>query len=100
MSGPRLYRTRLSAEQGIYRDQVDVHSLPDIFHYWSNRYVRPKLEAFGFSGPIGLFRKYLAERCLARPNEAKRFVSIGSGNCDLVIDLASHLRDAGFGDVV
>jgi hypothetical protein len=64
---------------------VEVHELPDIFHYWSNRYMRPQLEAFGFSSPDGMFRKYLVEQCQARKNDAKRFLSIGSGNCDLEI---------------
>jgi len=34
----------------------DVHALPGIFHYWSDKYLRPKLEAFGFSNPDQFFR--------------------------------------------
>src|SRR6266849_2532766 len=49
MNGPTTYGTRIAAEKDIYRDCLEVHSLPEIFHYWSNRYVRPKLEALGFS---------------------------------------------------
>ena len=45
------YAARLAAEDRLYRDDIDVHNLPGIFHYWSNRYIRPKLEAFGFSTP-------------------------------------------------
>ena len=47
-----------------------------------------------------MFRKYLAEQCLARRNDAKRFVSIGAGNCDLEIDLGLHLRTAGYDDFI
>ena len=66
--------------------------LPNVDARVAESRQRNNLEAFGFSGPIGMFRKYLAERCLAerglaRTSEAKRFVSIGSGNCDLEIGL-------------
>jgi SAM-dependent methyltransferase len=94
------YQARLTAETGIYEDCVDVHNLPEIFHYWSDRYVRPKLEAFGFSSPNGLFKKYLEQQCERRKDCASRFVSIGSGNCDLEIEVALHLRARGHADFV
>ncbi len=33
--------------------------LPRIFHYWSNKYLRPMLEEFGVSNPDQFFAKYL-----------------------------------------
>jgi SAM-dependent methyltransferase len=89
---PAAYASRLAEENRIYRDDTDVHSLPGIFHYWSNRYVRPKLEAFGFSTPEGMFRKYLGDQLERDPSRPKRFVSFGSGNCDMEIALALDLR--------
>ena len=94
------YAARLAAEARHYRDDIDVHSLPGIFHYWSNRYVRPKLEAFGFSNPEAMFRKYLGEQFERHQNQAKRFVSFGSGNCNMEIDLALDLRAQGHSDFV
>jgi len=94
------YHARVRAEKGIYEDCLKVHDLPPIFHYWSNKYIRPKLEAFGFSTPNDLFKKYLAEQCQQRPQEALRFASVGAGNCDLEIALASHLRSQGRSDFV
>ena len=47
------YDAQVRAELGIFSDWTDIHELPGIFHYWSNRYVRPKLESFGFSSPAG-----------------------------------------------
>jgi SAM-dependent methyltransferase len=88
------YRARLAAEQNIYRDCLDIHRLPDIFHYWSNRYVRPKLEAFGFNSPNELFRCSLMDHCRRPDPETRRFVSIGSGNCDLEIGIAAALESA------
>jgi SAM-dependent methyltransferase len=94
------YAARLAAENRLYRDDIDVHSLPEVFHYWSNRYVRPKLEAFGFSTPEGMFRKYLGELFERHPDGPKRMVSFGSGNCNMEIELASHLRARGNADFI
>jgi SAM-dependent methyltransferase len=92
------YQARIAAEKGIYEDCLEVHNLPAIFHYWSNRYVRPQLEAFGFSSPNGMFRKYLEAQYERGSNGTQRFVSLGSGNCDLEIELAGHLRAKGHAD--
>jgi SAM-dependent methyltransferase len=94
------YAARLAAEDRHYRDDTDVHNLPGMFHYWSNRYVRPKLEAFGFSTPEAMFRKYLGEQFERHPNQPKRFVSFGSGNCNMEIELALDLRAHGHSDFV
>src|SRR5258708_4032603 len=94
------YQTHLESEIRNYNDCLNVHELPQIFHYWSNRYLRPKLEAFGFGSPEEMFRKYLEESCARRLGHATRFVSIGSGNCDLEIDVALHLRSKGYADFV
>ena len=94
------YRARVAAETGIYKDCVDVHELPPVFHYWSNKHLRPKLEAFGFSAPNDMFRQYLLAQAQRRPRGALRFASIGAGNCDLEIALASSLRDQGHADFV
>ena len=89
------YHARVRAEKGVYEDCLIVHDLPPIFHYWSNKYIRPKLEAFGFSTPNDMFKKYLAAQCERCPHEGLRFASIGAGNCDLEINLALHLRSQG-----
>jgi len=94
------YRARVAAEKGIYEDCLKVHDLPQIFHYWSNKYIRPKLEAFGFSTPNEMFKKYLLEQAKRRPQDALRFASIGAGNCDLEVALASHLVLQGRSDFV
>ena len=45
------YGARVAEEISRFREEIEVHALPPIFHYWLDRYVRPKLEAFGFSHP-------------------------------------------------
>lgn len=90
------YLERKRIEKEHYNDCVGVHeNLPDIFHYWSDKYIRPKLEAFGFSSPDDFFRYYLEQRCLENINIHQQFLSIGSGNCDLESNIASILKSKG-----
>jgi SAM-dependent methyltransferase len=95
-----VYSARIASETKNYRDCLDVHSLPEVFHYWSNRYVRPKLEAFGFSTPDEMFRKYARKQFQNGGSQARRLASIGAGNCQLEVDLAAHLLDTGCSDFI
>ena len=94
------YAARIASEKETYRDCLDVHDLPPILHYWSNRHVRPKLEAFGFSTPDEMFRKYAARQFHKGLSEPRRLASIGAGNCQLEVDLAAHLLGTGCGDFI
>src|SRR5579862_4798203 len=94
--GENEYQTRISEELNCFESRLEVHDLPNIYHYWSVGTVRPKLEAFGFSSPQGMFKKYLEELCRQEPNHTRHFISIGSGNCDLEIALAQHLLSQGY----
>ena len=100
LAKPRDYEARVTAEKDIFKDCVNVHDLPAIFHYWSNRTIRPQLEVFGFSGPVGMFEKYLEEQCASGKDRMVRFVSVGSGNCDLEIGLAQALIRKGWQNFV
>lgn len=92
------YACRLLNEQRHFDDCLNVHELPDIFHYWSNRYLRPMFEPFGFSSPNDFFLQFIRRRC--EQNEARdiSIVSIGAGNCDLEIELGEQLLAAGLGN--
>jgi SAM-dependent methyltransferase len=94
------YRARLREEEKVYENCLHVHDLPAIFHYWSNTYIRPKMEAFGFSNPNQLFCKRLQKQCERHTARDLRFVSIGSGNCDLEIEIALHLCSQGHSFVI
>jgi SAM-dependent methyltransferase len=89
------YSARIAAEQNVYNNCLNVHALPEIFHYWSNRYLRPKAERFGFPSPNGMFDKYLEIQCRETSNRPCRFISIGAGNCDAEISAAATLRQKG-----
>ena len=82
----RTYAGDLAAEKFGYAGCEHVHELPSIFHYWSEKHVRPRLQVFGYEGPEDFFEKELLAI------GARRVVSLGSGNCELEIALASKLR--------
>jgi SAM-dependent methyltransferase len=85
------YARRLHNEKGQFDDCLNVHELPDIFHYWSNRYLRPMFESFGFSSPNDFFLQYIRRQCGQDRTRDISIVSIGAGNCDLEIELGERL---------
>lgn len=93
-----VYRARVAMEKAYYANVANVHDLPAIYHYWSHRYLLPKMLQFGFSGVDDFFANQF-ERCLA-PGLTSRFISIGSGNCDTEVRVAALLRSRGKTDFV
>jgi SAM-dependent methyltransferase len=90
------YAARTEKEIERFRRVENVHDLPEIFHFWSNRYVRPKLEAvFGVSKIEDFYAKYILRYREEHPQDAIRIASIGSGNSDMEISLAKALRERG-----
>ncbi len=89
------YAAKIQAERATFDDQSEIHALPAIFHYWSNKYLRPMLEEYGFSNPDQFFVKYLIEAANRTGSVEPKFLSIGSGNCDTEVRLALLLKQAG-----
>lgn len=88
------YEARIAAEIRTFAEQVNVHDLPEIFHYWSNKYLRPMMESLGYSYPEDFYAKEIARQrlTLGRPI---RVLSIGAGNGDTEVRVAALLRDRG-----
>lgn len=89
------YIDRLEREVANFADYVNVHDLPDIFHYWSNRYIRPWFEAVGTSHPEDFFGRYLLQASETCESSAPRFLSIGAGNGDAEVRVARDLIERG-----
>ena len=81
-SGPELseYEQKLRREQDHFGGVANIHDLPPIFHYWSNKYIRPLVEEFGFTLAEELYAKYLASDCKAGTKETPVFSSVGAGD--------------------
>ncbi len=92
------YRARLEAERERFDHDVDVHALPGIFHYWSNKYLGPKVRALGFQHPDDFFVRHLLASLDASRRPAKRILSIGAGNCDTEVRVAAALVAEGARD--
>ncbi len=93
------YASKLKFEQQHFQDQEEVHALPEIFHYWSNRHVLPMLQSCGFVNDEDLYVQYL-RRAAAACEGLPRFLSIGAGNGDLEVRVAQRLRQGGLHEFV
>ena len=89
------YTEKLEQELGNYRDVPNVSELPPIFSYWSNKYLRPKLETLGFSDPNQFYVQYISRIAAAAPESCCRILSLGAGNCDIEVHLSELLIEKG-----
>ncbi len=89
------YAARVQRETETFNEQVNVHDLPAIFHYWSNTHLGPIFSAAGITTMPRFFADQLAESARRCNAADPRFLSIGSGNCDLELDVAAALRESG-----
>lgn len=99
-TGSAEYASRLALETARFASELEVHDLPAIFHYWSNRYLRPKLEFFGAGGPDDYFADQLQRALADAPDRPARFISIGAGNGDTEVRVATILKDRGVDDFI
>ncbi len=91
-----IYASRIAAEIATFEHDEVVHNLPEIFHYWSNKYLLPMIQPFGFIHPDDFFIKQLAKVIPSDSNEHAHFISIGAGNCDTEVRVAQGLIAMGF----
>ena len=93
------YRLKLLIEQGIYASVEQVHDVPAIENYCSEKYLAPLLESFGVQTDDDFFVGEILE-AMDRCPGPHRILSVGSGNCDTEIRFAERLRAAGRRDFV
>ena len=85
------YETKVEQEIRNFQDVENVHDLPPIFHYWSDKYLRPKLETLGFSSPDEFYLRYITQIAHANPESTCNILSLGAGNCDTEVRLSELL---------
>ncbi|MDA2926250.1 class I SAM-dependent methyltransferase [Acidobacteria bacterium AH-259-G07] len=88
------YQDRVLQELGAYKDKRNVHDLPDIFHYVSNKYWRPKFEALGIRG-INEFYSDKIYSVWDRDRSRVAVCSVGAGNCDMEVAIAEDVSKRG-----
>ena len=94
------YKQKNQQELAIYAKKVNVHDLPDIYHYWSNKYLAPLLLEAGYRTIVNFFSSSLLKARNRTGSSVANFVSVGAGNCDSEVTVAKNLVDAGFRDFI
>lgn len=94
------YENKILQELAIYEQQVKVHDLPEIFHYWSSKYLTPMFREAGFDSIEEFFSANLLDAKKRTKTKCARFISIGAGNCDVEISVASKLIAQGCEDFI
>ena len=92
------YQSKMTKEIERFKDVENVHDLPQIFHYWSNKFLFPMCCDCGFSGVTDLFASELYAAAVRSGNPKPQFISIGSGNCDLEVEVARLLVGKGLAE--
>jgi SAM-dependent methyltransferase len=93
------YASRIAAELATYADQEEIHDLPPIYHYWSERHCTPLLEEVGLTSLDAFWDREIAAICARRDPRPARLVSIGAGNGDIEITIATRLRQSGISNL-
>lgn len=89
------YNARVEAQIRQYEFVDNMHELPPSFHHFSVHHIAPRVrEVFGVSSLPEMFVAGLIRDC---PKDARlRFLSIGSGDAWLEIEVAQKILAAGF----
>jgi SAM-dependent methyltransferase len=89
------YRLKLLVEQANFASVEQVHDLPPIHEYWGDKFLTPLFHLFGFAAIDDFFVHEIAAAIKSNAAPANAILSIGSGNCDFEVSLASRLIAAG-----
>jgi len=77
--GPIAYELRTLVERANFSGIGVVHDLPQIHHYWSNKFLKPKCEQLGFSGTDDFYLTFIKDAlCRGEASEQSKIISVGS----------------------
>lgn len=96
MTKQREYQAKIQQQIDQYREVDNIHDLPEIFHYWSNKHIRPRLNTVvGVDSVTDFYAKPLLTAANACAAEPPRFLSIGAGDCSVEIAVTKRLVELG-----
>lgn len=96
--GPKSYQQRIQAELDNFSSIESVYDLPPIMGYWSNKFLVPIIQTFGFGNSNEMFRTYIARVCREHPGDVCSILSIGAGDSATEINMAQWLLEQGIGN--
>lgn len=83
------YQAKIEKEIEVFKDNFNVHDLPEAHNYIMCKYVVKKLkETFGFSSYDEMIINCLNLIKSQKDESDIKILSLGSGNCDLEVNLA------------
>lgn len=86
------YKARVASQVAQYAETQNIHDLPEIFHFWSNSYLLPSLEAVFASKTIN---DVYISACMYISRNHISILSIGCGDGAIEIGIAKDLIDNG-----
>lgn len=92
------YKKKTENEKRYFGGLKNFSALPQINHWWADRYLRPRMqEVFGFSGGNSFYLKPLTDAAATRAQV--RAISLGSGDGEVELALGKALKNAGIENV-
>lgn len=89
------YEARVARQIAQYATEPIHHTSP-IYEYWSNAYLRPKLNAvFGVDSMTAFYAEPILDRVAVSPEPLTRILSIGAGEAELEVQVAEYLLSKG-----
>ncbi len=89
------YEERVQAQIEQYANTINMHELPDIFHFWSHNYIAPGLKhVFGTSNIDDAYARAFVEASHHNKN-VSRILSVGCGDGSVEIRVAQNLLGRG-----
>lgn len=89
------YEARVRSQIEQYADTLNMHDLPDIFHVWSDGYIRPGLESVFNTPSIDQAYALAFIEATSREGSSGRILSIGCGDGSVEIRVAKDLIQRG-----
>lgn len=89
------YEEDLVAQIDQYKNVENIHELPEIFHYWSNKHLLGKLQAiFDVSTVVDFYAKPIGD-LLQKSRKNENLLSLGSGDSSMEVEIAKRLLEKG-----
>lgn len=89
------YEEDLVAQIDQYKNVENIHELPEIFHYWSNKHLLGKLQAiFDVGTVVDFYAKPIGD-LLQKSRKNENLLSLGSGDSSMEVEIAKRLLEKG-----
>ena len=94
--GRRDYQSKGVAHQVAQYATAEIHQVTPIYDYWSDNYLRSKLNSvLGVDTIPGFYVDHIRQRVASTGDPQPRILSIGAGDAELEVQIAVELVEGG-----